>query len=205
MKYLGVFILAYLIGSIMNAYIIGKIFYDKDIRKIGTKNAGTANSVRQLGTIAGAMVMLLDILKGFIAAYIGNYYLGKIGAELALLGVLLGHNYPIFLMGRGGKGIAAVAGSMLVLSWQSVFTYLAVFFLALLLSKIVTLSAISGFVAAPFIVYYWTRDWELVFFVSLMALQVIYMHKHNIRAIKKKEEPSFNLVDYIKLLLTKER
>ncbi len=205
MKYIIIFILSYMIGSIMNAYIIGKIFYDKDIRKIGTKNAGTANSVRQLGTLAGAMVMVLDIVKGFIASYLGYRYVGQMGAEIALLGVLLGHNYPLFLKGRGGKGIAAVAGAMLVLSWQSVFTYLLVFFISLIISKIVTLSAIVGFVFSPLIVYYWTKNLELVFFVTIMSLQVIYMHKHNIVAIKNKQEVKFNIVDYIKLLFTKER
>ncbi|MBN2519273.1 MAG: glycerol-3-phosphate acyltransferase, partial [Bacteroidales bacterium] len=114
-------ILAYLIGSIPSSVWIGKIFFNTDIRKFGSKNAGTTNTFRVLGYKAGLPVLFIDILKGYFAVSLvlifKNHNLTEIqifNFQLILgLAAILGHIFPIFAKFKGGKGVATLLGIFL--------------------------------------------------------------------------------------------
>ena len=116
------FIIAYLLGSIPSAVWIGKRYYGVDVREHGSKNAGTTNVLRVLGTRAAIPVFAIDFLKGFLAVSIFSLlkYDTAISSQawilnlkiLAVFVVVLGHIFPVFANFRGGKGVATVLGAV---------------------------------------------------------------------------------------------
>ena len=111
-------LLGYLFGCFSTGFVIGKI-KKVDIRQYGSKSSGTTNALRTLGPMAGLLTLLGDMLKAIIAALLVRFVLFN-GLEyvklLSLytgLGVVIGHNYPVWLKFKGGKGIAATAGAMI--------------------------------------------------------------------------------------------
>ena len=113
MKYVLVSIIAYLLGNIATSYIVSKVFGKIDIRDYGSGNAGSTNVFRVLGAKAAVIAFLGDVLKGTAAVLIGRYIGGSYGEILAGIFVIIGHNWPVFLGGKGGKGIATTIGLML--------------------------------------------------------------------------------------------
>jgi len=108
-------VIAYLLGSIPFAYIIGKLS-GLDVRKVGDRNVGTFNVFRHAGLIAGIATLIADVGKGALAIVIANVLSGH---ELVVFGAgvaaVIGHNWPVFLHFRGGRGLAVVIGALLVL------------------------------------------------------------------------------------------
>src|SRR5699024_2142080 len=113
MYYILFAIIAYLIGSIPSALIVGKLGYNKDIRKYGSGNLGSTNTFRVLGIKAGAIVTVSDILKGTIATIIP--ILLSIDVYPLIIGIfaVLGHTYPLFAKFKGGKAVATSSGIVL--------------------------------------------------------------------------------------------
>jgi len=108
-------VIAYLLGSIPSAYIIGKI-RGLDIRRVGDRNVGTFNVFRHAGLFAGIATLVADVGKGALAIVAAKALSGH---ELVLFGAgvaaVMGHNWPVFLRFRGGRGLAVVIGALLVL------------------------------------------------------------------------------------------
>ena len=98
--------IAYLLGSVSFAYIITKLVTGQDIRNIGSGSAGTTNTARAVGKPLAALVMALDILKGFVSTEIGLMLAGETGGLLAFVFVIIGHTFPFWLKFHGGKGVA---------------------------------------------------------------------------------------------------
>src|SRR5665648_362245 len=116
MNILLICLIGYAIGNISNAYFIGKIFLNKDVRNFGSGNAGATNALRAFGAKIGILVFALDILKGVIAVLIGRYLDAETGQYFAGLMVIIGHNWPAILKFKGGKGIATSIGCLLYTS-----------------------------------------------------------------------------------------
>jgi len=108
-------VIAYLLGSIPSAYIISKI-RGLDIRKVGDRNVGTFNVFRHAGLVAGIATLVADVGKGALAIVVAKALSGQ---ELVLFGAgiaaVMGHNWPVFLRFRGGRGLAVVIGVLLAL------------------------------------------------------------------------------------------
>jgi len=111
---------AYFFGNINFAVILSRIKHGKDIRKMGSGNAGATNMLRQFGTKWGIVILLVDILKGVVVALTGYllYGVGTVDGHIALyamgLAVVLGHCFPVIYKFRGGKGVSTVVGVFLV-------------------------------------------------------------------------------------------
>ena len=102
--------IAYAIGNISPSIIIGKI-YGVDIRKEGSGNAGTTNTIRVIGLTAGLICLFVDVLKGFVAVTVG-YNMGDLmGSMVAFACVILGHCFPVIWKFKGGKGVASAFGA----------------------------------------------------------------------------------------------
>ena len=113
MIYIVMIVIAYLLGSIPSGLWIGKYFYHKDIRKEGSGNIGTTNTFRVLGPKAGTVVLVMDILKGTLAA--SQPYLFHVNVNPLLIGLIasVGHTCSIFDNFHGGKAVATSAGILL--------------------------------------------------------------------------------------------
>lgn len=192
MDYVFFIIIAYLLGSIPSALIVGKIGFNIDIREHGSGNLGATNAFRVLGVKAGIIVTLSDILKGTVATLIpllaAHFYDFDVSRLIIGLFAVLGHTYPIFAKFKGGKAVATSGGIILGLNPLLFLVMLLTFFMTLYLSKYVSLaSMVTGVVST--IIAFFLKDYLLFALILALTLFVIYRHKDNIKRIVNKTEP----------------
>ena len=189
MEYVVFVLLAYLLGSIPSALIVGKIGFKLDIREHGSGNLGATNTFRVLGVKAGAIVTLADILKGTIATAIPLLVFdSEMSALIIGLFSVIGHTYPLFANFKGGKAVATSGGIILGVSPLLFIIMIASFLITLYISKYVSLSPmITGFVSI--IATLFMKNILLLVMVSILTVFVLYRHKENIKRIKNKTEP----------------
>ncbi|WP_428910683.1 glycerol-3-phosphate 1-O-acyltransferase PlsY [Niallia sp. Krafla_26] len=182
------YILAYLLGSIPTALIIGRVFFGIDIREHGSNNPGATNSLRVLGKKAGIVVLLVDVGKGALAASLPLIFETNISPlHLGLIAVI-GHCFPIFAGFRGGKAIATIAGALLVANPPLFLIAYLSFFLVILISKYVFFGSIS----VGLILYLYTimkPGSENDILLLLFLLLLIFLHRTNIRNFIQRKEP----------------
>ncbi|HOS54377.1 MAG TPA: glycerol-3-phosphate acyltransferase, partial [Anaerolineaceae bacterium] len=138
----GLFLLGYALGNFSPAYLIARKVGRFDIREKGSGNAGATNVIRTLGWRYGLLVFLLDALKGATAAGAGYWLGGETGLAAAAIGVVLGHDFPVVLNFRGGKGIAATTGILLSLLPLPTLAGILVFVLVVLGTRMVSLGSL---------------------------------------------------------------
>jgi glycerol-3-phosphate acyltransferase PlsY len=119
-------LLSYLLGSIPSAYIAGRLLRGIDIRKVGDGNVGAANAYREIGAKAGIAVLVADVGKGAIAASITSILASQPVVLLAGIGAVAGHNWPLYIGFRGGRGESTAIGVLSVLFPQPMLILLAV-------------------------------------------------------------------------------
>ena len=214
----AIIILAYLIGSIPNAVWIGKVFYKKDVRKEGSKNAGATNVIRVLGLKPGIIVLVLDLLKGILPlillrfAYTGIFqhswawevYIStlvcdtlvsiSLWLEIAVaVATVVGHVFPIYVGFRGGKGVATLVGVLIMLFPQVFFIVAGIFFGTLFLSRYVSLSSMCAAISLPILqfAFFQFDKLPLLIFAILIAIFVPLTHIKNIKRLIRGEEPKF--------------
>lgn len=188
MDYILFATVAYLLGSIPSALIVGKIGYNLDIREHGSGNMGATNTFRVLGLKAGAIVTAADILKGTLATLLPVLLNADVNCLIIGIFAVLGHTYPLFAKFRGGKAVATSAGIILGASPLLFGIMILTFFLSLYLSKYVSLSSIiTGFIAT--ITAAIMREHGLIIVLAALTAFVIFRHKDNIKRIINKTEP----------------
>ena len=140
--------IGYLFGNFQTAYILGKM-KGIDIRDFGSGNAGTTNAIRVLGTKAGLLVFVGDMLKSLIALLLVGALFGKSHPEAVLLlkswafmGVVLGHDFPFYMNFKGGKGVAVMAGFAFGYHWSFIPSSILLFFVPYLTTKFVSLGSL---------------------------------------------------------------
>ncbi|OGO31541.1 MAG: hypothetical protein A2Z29_10720 [Chloroflexi bacterium RBG_16_56_11] len=147
-----VILVGYLLGSVPTAYIAGRVVRGKDIRLIGDRNAGAANAYRELGPLAGITVGLLDAAKGILAILIARAGdMPQAVVLLAGLATVIGHNWPVFLGFRGGRGVSTTLGIMLVLVTLPLLILALPTLLILFVRKNVTPAMAFLFIALPLV------------------------------------------------------
>ena len=183
-------VIAYLIGNISFSLLIGKIFFKKDVRDYGSGNAGTTNMIRAFGAKIGVITFVGDMLKGVLAAYIGKLIGGIEGCYLAGLMVIIGHNWPVFLKFKGGKGVATTIGVMLyVLPLQTFICFIIGFSIAFF-TRLVSLGSLIGVGISPIAILLTVRpfDIKLFMFSLIYTGMCLFKHRGNIIRLIKKEE-----------------
>ncbi|UTH15013.1 glycerol-3-phosphate 1-O-acyltransferase PlsY [Macrococcus epidermidis] len=184
-------IAAYLIGSIPTGLIIGKLFYNIDIRQHGSGNLGATNTFRILGKKAGIFVTIFDVLKGTIPALFPVIFNQNVHPIIIGVAAVIGHVYPIYLKFKGGKAVATSAGVILGTN-PVLFLIIAVIFFSLLFTtKMVSLTSmltsITNFIGSLFF------DDKILMVVSFIIMIVIIVrHKSNIERIMNGSEPKIN-------------
>lgn len=185
---------AYMLGSIPTAVWVSQKFFGIDIREHGSGNAGATNTFRILGKNAGIAVMLIDMLKGFVAvklAYLSFYSHNDTGSAFTNLQVALGllavigHIFPLFAGFKGGKGIATLFGMILGIQWVVALCLVGVFLLMLILTKYVSLSSITASIAFPVLLLFIFKGQEpsYMLFAVATALLVVLTHHKNIQRL----------------------
>lgn len=201
-------IAAYLIGSVNFAVIFSKVFLKRDVRKLGSGNAGATNVLRNAGVLPGILTFVCDALKGLAASYMGykmfeyictaadtSWSYPIVGAYICGLFCMLGHIFPIFFQFKGGKGVATSVGIFLVCSPISIISGLGVFAVVVALSRTVSLASIiaATFVEILSIILFDTSApfWLQVLLSFIMYAIVIIKHKENIKRLINGTESKF--------------
>ena len=195
------FILAYLLGSIPTSVWVGKIFHGIDVREYGSGNAGATNVIRVLGWKTGIPVMIVDVGKGWLAAYLPvMLHLAEPGsAQLINIQVLtgvtsiIGHIYPVLAGFRGGKGVACTVGVLISLHPVLSLLCLVIFLTVLLITGYVSVASMTMGIAFPILLFTLFDTPSLYFkiFSVLMAVSIFFTHRKNIKRLLKGEEPKF--------------
>ena len=210
-------VIAFFIGSIPGGVIVGKLMGGIDIRKHGSGNIGTTNSLRLLGWKGGALVCVLDILKGVLGGLVmlGILYalrgafasMVAEGASVdtltsindwarggALLCTTLGHMYSPFLKFKGGKGIATSFGGFCVLCPWCALASLVAFLLGCFITKYVSIGSMCGaigYLLCTIFVYTQHVPWIVV--AVIITAVVFYAHRGNIGRLRRGEESRFSV------------
>ncbi|MFZ4546185.1 MAG: glycerol-3-phosphate 1-O-acyltransferase PlsY [Bacteroidales bacterium] len=192
-------ILAYLMGSFSSAVWIGKWFYNTDVRTQGSGNAGATNTIRVLGTKAGVVVMILDVVKAWGAVMLASMFAGGSLTDSQLidysivLGALavIGHVFPVFTGFKGGKGVASLVGVILALYSPYIILFALLWFaLVFLVTRYVSLASItaSWLFAILAIFVFHEQNLYLIILAALIAVFVPLTHHKNIKRLIKGQE-----------------
>lgn len=178
-----VLILAYLLGSIPTAYVVGRYIYKFDIRSRGSGNVGASNTLRTMGTVPGLIVLAIDVFKGLLAVWLGLAAGGLPLGALAALLAIIGHNWSIFLDFRGGKGVATAAGAVLAMAPVVLFWAALIWITVILLSRYISLGSLIAVAVTPFLMLFYHCPWPYVFYTFAGAVLIIYQHRSNIKRL----------------------
>ncbi len=195
MLILGI-IVAYLVGSMPTAYIFTRLLRGVDIRQYGSGNVGATNAFRVIGKVPAIIVLAIDVFKGYLAAtFIANSFLyitpatrPELYQVLCGLAAIAGHNWSVFLKFKGGKGVATSAGVVIGLIpkifWLGFLTWTIVFFL----TGYVSIASILASVMIPIFTLILGEPTEIIVFMSLLCVIIVYKHKSNLKRLRKGEE-----------------
>ncbi|WP_394556316.1 glycerol-3-phosphate 1-O-acyltransferase PlsY [Priestia aryabhattai] len=186
-----IILLAYLIGSIPFALVIGKGFYKTDVRKHGSGNLGATNTFRTLGKKAGIIVLIGDIAKGSLAVCLPLMMTSHLHMLVPGFIAILGHSYPVFAKFKGGKSVATAAGVFLAFSPLAFILGILAFLISLKISKYVSLSSPIGALVA-FLASIYVGDVVLIVFAAVIFVFITWKHIKNFKRIKLGTEPKVN-------------
>ena len=202
-------ILAYLLGSLPTGYLAGRLLKGIDIREVGSGSTGATNVLRTLGKVPAIVVLLVDVLKGVLAIAAVNaaftrlpgwlYYTKAVDVNLAnwqpwmmvLAGLfaLLGHSKPIWLNFKGGKSVATSLGVLLAMDWRIGLSTIAVFAISIAISRIVSLSSITGAISVTALMIAFRQPLPYCLFAIAGGIYVIWLHRANIQRLLAGTEP----------------
>ena len=186
-----VFIFSYISGSIPFGLILTKLFLNKDIRKIGSKNIGATNVFRTGNKLVAVLTLLLDIFKGVVPIIITSYYFQNL-IYLSGLMAFLGHIFPVWLKFKGGKGIATYLGILFVMSFKLGLIFCLTWIIIVLITKYSSLSSIISALVI-FLISVYQNNLELNFFLFIVFVIILYTHRQNIVRLKNKKEDKIKL------------
>lgn len=184
----------YLIGSLPLGYLTGRRLGGVDLRDVGSKNVGATNMYRVSGPRLGLTVMALDMAKGALA--VGAAWMGS-PAETSLvaaaLGAVTGHIYPVWLRGRGGKGVATACGAFAVLAPLATALAVAAFAATVALTRLVSVGSVLAALALPVVAAVTGSATPIVWGAALSAALVVWRHRSNLRRLTRGTEQRITL------------
>jgi len=179
------FVAGYLSGSIPWGYILCMLFTGKDVRKHGSGNIGATNVYRVAGAPVALSVFILDMLKGFLPVYFATHFFGFNPFQAILTGLLsvIGHNFSIFLRGRGGKGVATsfgvISGLFPMPALMSLMVWIAVF----LATRYVSAGSICASLALPLFIRLFDKTPAYTVSGIIICGLILFSHRGNIKRI----------------------
>lgn len=184
--------LSYLLGAVPFGLIFSKLLSDVDVRTIGSGNIGATNVLRAAGKKAAVLTLLADALKGFLPVFIVHFlFNAEVTTVLSGVAVVLGHNFPVYLKFKGGKGVATSFGVVLAVSPGIGFLCLLIWILVAYLWRYSSLSALIAFACYPGLTFFATSPLSKPYgLLSLFIFCMIYYrHRENIKRLLAGTEP----------------
>ncbi|MGO1369990.1 glycerol-3-phosphate 1-O-acyltransferase PlsY [Senegalia sp. (in: firmicutes)] len=185
-----VILISYAIGNFSTSFILGKLIKKTDIRTKGSGNAGATNALRVFGKKIAIITFLFDALKGIIAVIIGQMLLGYSGSLIAGVFAVIGHDFPIVLKFKGGKGIATTIGAATFINPVPALIAIIIGILIIIKTKYVSLGSVLAISLVPFIALLIVRPFDLkyILFLVVLAAIAVFRHKSNIKRLLNGEE-----------------
>jgi glycerol-3-phosphate acyltransferase PlsY len=178
---------AYLLGSTPSAYIIGRLRKGIDIRQVGSRNMGAMNTFYNVGIASGVTVLVVDIGKGAAAMALAQWLTdSNLVIFFAGATAVLGHNFPVWLGFKGGKGGAPLIGTLIYLMPWGIPIGLSIFLLLLLLTRFPTLSYSIALLSFPFIAWLIYHRGDYVIYSSVMLLVPFISYIPRIKEMRAK-------------------
>jgi glycerol-3-phosphate acyltransferase PlsY len=172
---------AYLIGAVPAGYLLFKSLKKMDIRKTGSGNIGATNVLRSGGWKVAVPVLLFDIGKGFLPAWLASrWFIEPWAPPAAALAAVLGHCFPVYIGFRGGKGVATTIGAFLAVAPVSLMPSLGIFLLLVALTRFVSLGSMAAAAAFPVSAAVFGEGAHTVAGAAGIALLVIVQHRANL-------------------------
>lgn len=172
----------YLLGSIPFAYVAGRLKKGIDIRQVGSGNVGALNTMREIGLLAGLAVLIADIAKGLIAVLIARWLgLPLIWVFIAGFAAVVGHNWPIFLGFKGGKGAATTLGVFLALVPREFAISFAIMAIALIPTSNIRLAIVFGLAFLPLIIWQLNGSGMLISYSLALPLFLVIRNLTSLR------------------------
>ena len=185
---LGILVIAYLLGSIPFGMVVAKVMGLGNLRDIGSGNIGATNVLRTGSKKAALLTLLLDGGKGTIAVLIAREMFGNEAAQVAALGVFLGHIFPVYLRFKGGKGVATLLGILLALNLWTGLAVCATWLVTAAIFRFSSLAALVAAASAP--VWLWVFGFTATTGLGLiLAILVFLRHGANIGRLLRGIEP----------------
>jgi acyl phosphate:glycerol-3-phosphate acyltransferase len=178
---IAILILSYLLGSLPSGYFLVKYSLKEDIRESGSGMVGATNVERLLGKKGFYVTFFIDFIKSILLVYLIGYYFDETSQFFAIFGITLGHIYPLFLKFKGGKGIAVATGGLLGYSLIFTLILIGTFLIINLKIKKFTISGLFALIIAPFIYYFAHQEWQVLIFMMILNLLILFAHRENIR------------------------
>lgn len=184
----------YLVGSLPLGYVAGRRFGGVDLRDVGSRNVGATNMYRVSGPRLGLVVMALDIAKGALAVMAASLGSSRdLDLVAAAVGAVAGHVYPVWLRGRGGKGVATACGAFGVLAPIATAIALGTFAATVALTRVVSAGSVLGAVALPVAALLTDAPSDVVWGAALAAALVVFRHRSNLRRLTRGTEQRISL------------
>ena len=188
-------IAAYILGSVPFGLLIVKATAGTDIREKGSGNIGAANVARNAGPVAGALTLILDAAKGYLAVWLAGYFAhGSVRwMAFAAVAAVIGHMFPIWLRFHGGKGVATGLGVFIPICWQAVAAGIVLWLLVVIFWRYSSLGSIVAAAAMPVFVYLLYAPPHappdiVTISTTLVAVLIIFKHRSNIERLIAGEE-----------------
>ena len=187
LSHIIVLTLAYFLGSIPFGLVLTRMAGLGDIREMGSGNVGATNVLRTGNKKLALLTLILDSGKGGFAVLIAFHVFinNEKSSELAIIAgiaAVIGHNFPIWLNFKGGKGVATTLGTLLAISWPVGLATCITWVIVAIIFRYSSLSAIISLIASPFYALYLDRE-EIFILASFLAVLVIIRHHENIRKL----------------------
>jgi len=194
-------LIGYAFGTFQTAYVVGKLSAGIDIREHGSKNAGMTNVTRVVGKKQGFIVFVIDIIKAVLAFAVatliwdggGTFFASSyvLPGLYAGLGAILGHNFPVFLKFRGGKGVSCTLGLILMLDWRVAVIAFAAGIVAVAVFRFISLASLLITFLAPVLMFIFGYDVEVVALTAVIGALAWFMHRENIQRLLSGTERKF--------------
>ena len=184
-------LVSYIMGSFPSGYILTKYFNKIDITKHGSGNIGATNVLRSGSKTLAIGTLFIDVLKGAIPIIIFSFdsYLVCIAALFSFLG----HNFPVWLKFKGGKGIATYLGICFALSLNIGISFVIIWLITVFIFKTSSISSLISISLIPIISFFLLENTLMSFIFLLMSINSFYKHKLNINRILNGQEPKIKI------------
>jgi len=180
-----VILVAYAIGSIPFALLIGRVWGVDDMRRAGSGNLGAANVLRVSGITAGVLVAVLDIAKGALSVTLARHISDEPAAPAAAgVAAMVGHIYPVWVRFRGGKGVATATGAFAVLSPLALALALTFFAVVVAVTRYISLGSVLAALALPPMVYFAGASNATLTAAMAAAALIVFRHRTNLTRLR---------------------